>query len=150
MQTSQTNQTSLQQALLTRRNTLTSDLTSLKTLHLALEAQRRRLASDISAVYPINPLPQHDSSQDEVLQFKIRGIRLPSTGQYAGVDEEEVACGLGWTAHSVWLVAGYLGVALRYPVQPVGSRSLIRDPVSVMSGSRTYQNSRKDKLTNLA
>jgi UV radiation resistance-associated gene protein len=50
---------------------------------------------------------------------------------------EEAGTALGWTAHLVYLLAGYLRVSLRYPVQPVGGRSIIRDPVSVMSGSRS-------------
>jgi UV radiation resistance-associated gene protein len=87
-------------------------------------------------IYPI------DSIDDETLRFTIRGINLPAAGKYdgvAGVKEEELATALGWTGHLVYLISGYLCVPLRYPVQPVGGRSLIRDPVSVMMGSRTYK-----------
>lgn len=86
---------------------------------------------DLQNIYPI------ESVDDETLQFTIRGVRLPSTGKFEGRQDEEIATALGWTAHLVYLLAGYLGVPLRYPVQPVGGRSLIKDPVSVMMGSRT-------------
>jgi hypothetical protein len=87
---------------------------------------------DLQKIYPI------ESVDDETLRFTIRGIKLPAAGKYEGVKEEELATALGWTAHLVYLISGYLCVPLRYPVQPVGGRSLIRDPVSVMMGSRTY------------
>ena len=74
---------------------------------------------------------------DETLRFKIRGMRLPATGRFEGTPEEEVATALGWTAHLVYLLSLYLCVPLRYPVQPVGGRSLVKDPVSIMMGSRT-------------
>jgi UV radiation resistance-associated gene protein len=74
---------------------------------------------------------------DETLGFKIRGVRLPATGRFEGIPEEEVATALGWTTHLVYLLSLYLCVPLRYPVQPVGGRSLVKDPISIMMGSRT-------------
>lgn len=71
------------------------------------------------------------------MRFKIRGVKLPAAGRFEGAPEEEVATTLGWTAHLVYLLSLYLCVPLRYPVQPVGGRSLIKDPVSIMMGSRT-------------
>ena len=101
-------------------------------LNIALSAQRRRICLDLQTIYPI------DSEDDETLRFKIRGVRLPASGKFEGSPEEEVATALGWTAHLVYLLSLYLCVPLRYPVQPVGGRSLVNDPVSIMMGSRTY------------
>jgi UV radiation resistance-associated gene protein len=113
------------QALLSERRTTLSDI------HLALSAQRRRICLDLSRMYPIE-------SVDETLGFSVRGVNLPTAGKWEGSGEEEVATALGWCAHLVYLLSLYLGVPLRYPVQPVGGRSLVRDTVSIMMGSRTY------------
>jgi UV radiation resistance-associated gene protein len=101
-------------------------------LNVALAAQRRRICLDLQNIYPI------DALDDETLRFTIRGVRLPATGRFEGTPEEEVATALGWTAHLVYLLSLYLCVPLRYPLQPVGGRSLVKDPVSIMMGSRTY------------
>ena len=100
-------------------------------LTIALSAQRRRICLDLQTIYPI------DSVDGETLRFKIRGVGLPATGGFEGLPEEEVATALGWTAHLVYLLSLYLCVPLRYPIQPIGGRSLVKDPVSIMMGSRT-------------
>jgi UV radiation resistance-associated gene protein len=120
-----------QNHLLEARSTLTERKATHYQLTVSIAAQRRRICLDLSSIYPI------ESVDDETLRFTIRGIRLPSTGKFAESPEEEVATALGWTAHLVYLLAGYLWIPLRYPVQPIGGRSLIKDPVSIMMGSRT-------------
>jgi hypothetical protein len=121
-----------QNHLLDVRQTLQERKSTHTELALSIAAQRRRIGLDLQCIYPI------ESVEEETLQFTICGIRLPSTGRYEGREDEEIATALGWTAHLAYLLAGYLCVPLRYPVQPVGGRSLIKDPVSVMMGSRTY------------
>jgi hypothetical protein len=121
-----------QNHLLEARQTLTERKSNQKELSVSIAAQRRRICLDLQTIYPI------DSIDEEALSFKIRGIRLPASGKFEGIPEEQVATALGWTAHLVYLLSGYLCVPLRYPVQPIGGRSLIRDPVSIMMGSRTY------------
>lgn len=112
--------------------TLSERKSSLTQLDVAIAAQRRRICLDLQTIYPI------ESLDDETLRFTIRGIRLPPTGHFEGTPDEEVATALGWTAHLVYLLSGYLCVPLRYPVQPVGGRSQVKDPVSIIMGSRTY------------
>jgi len=126
-------QASSQNMLLDEKHLLTERKVSLDQLQVALTAQRRRICLDLQSIYPIC------SVDDETLRFTIRGIYLPATGKWDGgsVGEEQVATALGWTAHLVWLLSFYLGLPLRYPVQPVGGRSLIKDPVSIIMGSRT-------------
>jgi UV radiation resistance-associated gene protein len=120
-----------QDHLLEAKKTLQERKTTQQQLTLSLLAQRRRICMDLQIIYPI------ESIDDETLRFMIRGIKLPSTGKFEGSPEEEVATALGWTAHLVYLLSLYLCIPLRYPVQPVGGRSLIKDPVSIMMGSRT-------------
>ena len=43
------------------------------------------------------------------------------------IEEEQAATALGHVAHCVALLAAYLDVPLRYPVQPYGSYSFLRD-----------------------
>jgi len=120
-----------QDHLLEAKKTLQERKMTQQQLTVSLLAQRRRIGMDLQIIYPI------ESIDDETLRFTIRGIKLPSTGKFEGSPEEEVATALGWTTHLVYLLSLYLCVPLRYPVQPVGGRSLIKDPVSIMMGSRT-------------
>lgn len=73
---------------------------------------------------------------NQTLAFTIRGIYLPNT-EFEDQNDEEIAAALGYTAHLVYLLSFYLGVYLRYPIQPMGSDSFIRDPISIIQGSRT-------------
>ncbi|KAK9240735.1 UV radiation resistance protein and autophagy-related subunit 14-domain-containing protein [Lipomyces kononenkoae] len=96
-----------------------------------ISAQRRRICGDLEKIYPIEAIV------GRTLAFSIRGIELPNT-TYDGYDEDLLGTALGYTAHLVYLLSFYLGVKLRYPVYPSGSRSYIEDPVSVFQGSRTF------------
>ena len=120
-----------QNLLLENQSLLSERRTTLTQISLALAAQRRRIVLDLQHIYPIDP------ADPEPLTFCIRGVKLPAAGKWEGVGEEEVATALGWCAHLVWLLGLYLGMPLRYPLQPVGGRSLVRDPASIMMGSRT-------------
>jgi UV radiation resistance-associated gene protein len=120
-----------QSHLLEAEKLLSERKESQKQLDASLTAQRRRISLDLQNIYPVV------SVDDETLRFTIRAVRLPSTGKFEGTPDEEVATALGWTAHLVYLLSLYLCVPLRYPVQPVGGRSLVKDPVSIVMGSRT-------------
>jgi len=121
-----------QNQLLEQRQILSERKSTMKELAVALQAQLRRICLDLQTIYPIEPI------DDETLRFTIRQIWLPISGEFENCSEEEIGTALGWTAHLVYLLSLYLGVPLRYPVQPVGGRSLINDPVSVIMGSRTF------------
>lgn len=54
----------------------------------------------------------------------------------AKVDEDSSATALGFVAIVVQVLAGLLEHQLVYPVTCVGSRSLVRDPISVINGPR--------------
>ena len=131
MRQSLQSQAQSQNLLLENQSLLTERRNTLSQILLSLAAQRRRICLDLTRIYPIEPI-------DGALTFTIRGVKLPAAGKWGDVSEEQVATALGWCAHLCWLLTLYLGVPLRYPVQPVGGRSLVRDPVSIMMGSRTY------------
>lgn len=96
-----------------------------------LEGQKRRIVEDLQQIYPVEPIP------DQSLGFTIRGLHLPNQSHEIH-DDETISAALGYTAHLVYLLSFYLGTYLRYPVQPVGSSSFIRDPISVIPGARTF------------
>jgi hypothetical protein len=96
-----------------------------------ITGQRRRICEDILKIYPIEPLPNRS------LAFTIRNLPLPNA-DFEDVDEEVTAAALGHVAQVVYLLQFYLSIPLPYPIQARGSTSLIEDPISDTSGSRTY------------
>ncbi|KAH7104170.1 hypothetical protein BKA62DRAFT_821451 [Auriculariales sp. MPI-PUGE-AT-0066] len=121
------------------------------------DACRADLLAHLSDVFPIAPLSaQH-------LLFAIVGVPLPvpaapeQTGPVLTlhpsiieelaqlnppvqieVNEDAVAAALGYVAQVLLLMSRYLGRRLMYPVTCVGSRSLIRDGISDISGPRMF------------
>ncbi|RAK96604.1 putative UV radiation resistance protein (UVRAG) [Aspergillus ibericus CBS 121593] len=95
------------------------------------KGQIRRIAEDLLAIYPIEPIP------DKPLAFTIAGLALPNSN-FTDVDREAVAAALGFTAHLVYLLSFYLSIPLPYPINPYLSNTLIQDPVSASLPQRTY------------
>jgi len=98
----------------------------------------------VATIFPIEPIEPRD------LLFGILNVPLPipvgtndpapphtlaSDNTY---DDETMASALGFVAQVVNMVAAYLGDALVYPVICLGSRSLVKDPISAMMGPRMY------------
>ncbi|KAG0167091.1 hypothetical protein DFQ28_006678 [Apophysomyces sp. BC1034] len=95
-----------------------------------LDRCKKEIIADLFSIYPIE-----QKSYDDLHQFCIRGIYLPNS-VYTGCDDEDIATALGFTAHLVSILAFYLGIPSRYPITPMGSRATIRDPISLIEGSR--------------
>jgi hypothetical protein len=95
------------------------------------KGQIRRIAEDLLAIYPIEPI------SDKPLAFTIAGLALPNSN-FGDIDRDAVAAALGYTAHLVYLLSFYLSVPIPYPVNPYLSNSLIQDPVSASLPQRTY------------
>jgi len=103
---------------------------------------RTTLLQTLSSIFPIEPLEPKD------LLFNIVTVPLPvplSSSEPAppvslpgkpSFNDETVASALGLVAQVVQLVSAYMGYVLTYPVTCVGSRSLIKDPISAMMGPR--------------
>jgi UV radiation resistance-associated gene protein len=93
-------------------------------------------------VFPIELI-----SASELL-FGIVELPLPPTGlpvepnspkpsqTSLNINEETVSSALGLLAQVVQLAAAYLGMSLPYPITCIGSRSNIKDPISLMAGPR--------------
>jgi len=114
--------------------------------HAALIASlvpvRTTLLQTLSSIFPIEPLEPKD------LLFTIVTVPLPvpfSSSEPApplslpgqpSFNDETVAGALGLVAQVLQLVSAYMGYTLTYPVTCIGSRSLIKDPISAMMGPR--------------
>ncbi|RUS20798.1 UV radiation resistance protein and autophagy-related subunit 14-domain-containing protein [Endogone sp. FLAS-F59071] len=97
----------------------------------SLNTRRKELLADLFSIYPIEQVSAESS------QLQIRGCILPNS-VYVGYEEERIATALGYTCHLVCMLAYYLGLPLRYPMRPMGSRAKVTDPVSVVQGSRDF------------
>jgi len=62
--------------------------------------------------------------------WEIVGIPLPNSDKFAGNEEEQIAVGLGYVCHFVFMLAKHLDVPLRYEVTPKCSRSYITDKIT--------------------
>ncbi|KAK9717851.1 hypothetical protein K7432_005919 [Basidiobolus ranarum] len=97
-----------------------------------LTIQRKcEMIYELQNIYPIEPSPIDPS------MYQILGVTLPNS-VFTGNDEEMIATALGYTAHVVTLMAGYMDVPLRYPIKSKSSRATIFDPVSRLQGSYEF------------
>ncbi|KZS90305.1 hypothetical protein SISNIDRAFT_457834 [Sistotremastrum niveocremeum HHB9708] len=109
-----------------------------------LAPTRITLLSTLSSIFPIEIVSPSD------LLFGIVSVPLPipqtpkdpapplSMHAFPEINEETIAAALGYVAQLVQLTAAYMGNALVYPVTCIGSRSVIKDPISTMMGPRKF------------
>ncbi len=101
-----------------------------------IHGQRRRICEDLINIFPITP-----TASGQPLSFQICGIPLPNT-EYAKAlagstgGEDSLSAALGHVALLTDLLQYYLSVALPYEIKHVGSRSTIRDDISILKDSQ--------------
>ncbi|EJD04359.1 uncharacterized protein FOMMEDRAFT_19606 [Fomitiporia mediterranea MF3/22] len=115
-----------------------------KALKGEIEPVRTSLLSTLAFIFPIELLSPPD------LLYTILGVPLPipmqgsdpapplSLPHVPAVSEDGVASALGYAALLVHLMAAYLCQRLLYPITYIGSRSLVKDPISAMMGPRMF------------
>ena len=123
-------------------NTSDSHRARLSALRAQLPGIRNSLFTNLASIYPIELVSPPD------LLFTILDVPLPiptsptdpapplSLPAHKEITEDTVATALGYAAQVVQLLAAYLGQGLTYPVTCIGSRSLIKDGISMMVGPR--------------
>ncbi|KAF9787006.1 hypothetical protein BJ322DRAFT_1053163 [Thelephora terrestris] len=123
---------------------LHAESSNLAALRSRLAPTRTTLLSVLASIFPIELLSTPD------LLYTILAVPLPiplsatepgpplSMPSHKDVTEEGVATALGFAAQVVQLMALYLGEVLVYPITCIGSRSLIKDGISAMVGSRMF------------
>jgi UV radiation resistance-associated gene protein len=107
-----------------------------------LERQRGLLFSSLSSIFPIEllsasdllfeildaPLPIPSNSTDPAPPSTLHGVPR--------LNAEIIASAFGHVAQVVQIGAAYMAVNLPYPVTCIGSRSIVKDPISLMMGPR--------------
>lgn len=117
-----------------------------KSLLPHFETQRAKLSADLARIFPLVPTANSRSLLFSILDVPLPiptnpkepapPLHLPPSELPPGMvfDEETVATALGYAAMVVSRLAVYLGRPLPYPLTCAGSRSLVKDPISVMHG----------------
>ncbi|KAI8962542.1 UV radiation resistance protein and autophagy-related subunit 14-domain-containing protein [Daldinia sp. FL1419] len=100
----------------------------------SIHGQRRRICEDLARIFPIAPVPS-----GAPLSFSICGVPLPNTDYdptSSTSAEDSLSAGLGYVAHLLHLLQYYLCVPLPYTLSPFGSRSSVRDDISLLPESQ--------------
>lgn len=96
----------------------------------SIHGQRRRICEDLTHIFPITPIPS-----GAPLSFSICNVPLPNS-DYDPVSssstEDSLSAALGYVAQLTHALQFYLCVPLAYPITPFGSRSSIRDDISLL------------------
>jgi UV radiation resistance-associated gene protein len=97
----------------------------MRTVFLNVTKTQSAMIENIFVLYPIE--------QDCICSFS-----LPNS-VFNKLDKEEIAIALGYTSHTVLLLANYLFIPLKYPIYFKSSRSSILDIISnAVVGSRQF------------
>lgn len=85
-----------------------------------VSARRSELLQQVQSIFQIKAIKPP--------LFSLSDIHLPNS-DYNGHDDEQIAAALGWTCQIVLVMAYYCDVPLVFTINPMGSRSTIRDDV---------------------
>ncbi|KAI0105937.1 UV radiation resistance protein and autophagy-related subunit 14-domain-containing protein [Daldinia grandis] len=113
---------------------LPASLALLSSTRESIHGQRRRICEDLARIFPIVPVPS-----GAPLSFSICGATLPNTDYdptSSSSTEDSLSAGLGYVAHLAHLLQFYLSVPLPYTLSPFGSRSSVRDDISLLPDSQ--------------
>ena len=136
------------------RSQLPASRAQVATTREAIRGQRRRICEDLARIFPIvpdtgpleSPLSSSVSSAapPSPLAFRICGIPLPNTDYdptSSSSTEDSLSAALGYVAHLADLLQYYLSVPLPYPLTPFGSRSSVRDDISLLPDTSSMSSS---------
>ena len=134
-----------------RRHDLQSQMKSHEQTTESVHGQRRRLCTDLSTIYTIEP--SSGKRTINPLSFAVRNIHVPnSTFTSESLSASAICAGLGYTAHAVSLLSLYLSVPLPYSIHPSSSSSTIHDAISLLPPSQSrefplFLNARNDNMS---
>ena len=136
------------------RSQLPASRALVTTTREAIRGQRRRICEDLTRVFPVVPdtgppgssstLPSSSPSSAPPLSFRICGVALPNTDYdpaSPSSTEDSLSAALGYVAHLTHLLQYYLCVPLPYPLTPFGSRSSVRDDISLLPDTSSISSS---------
>jgi len=99
-------------------------------INALLLVRRKQLINEISNIYPLEEIFE---AKTERRQHSIFGFVVPNADDISTIksaDEEKVASGLGYTAHTLLMISQFLDMPLRFPIIHRGSRSGIHDHIT--------------------
>jgi hypothetical protein len=102
------------------------------------QTRQTQLITLLSHIFPIEPVPTAPRGVSPDLLFSILGIALPNSTFPSSYSDDLASSALGYAAQVTQLLAAYLAVPVAYPITCRGSRSYLRDEISMMKGSRAF------------
>ncbi|KAN0065724.1 hypothetical protein ACQY0O_000854 [Thecaphora frezii] len=139
-----------------------------ETLSLRVHQRHARLLQTLEDIFPIDlvdgsallfsiagiPLPNGVSScssseleaQDKALKALVKAHNKQEDGEasaskkmvYHPLDDDTISTALGLVAQLVILLSSYLATPVHYPMATAGSRAVVQDGISIMSGPRAF------------
>ncbi|KAI1771970.1 UV radiation resistance protein and autophagy-related subunit 14-domain-containing protein [Hypoxylon cercidicola] len=112
------------------RSKLPASLSLLSATRESIHGQRRRICEDLARIFPIAPVPS-----GAPLAFTICGVPLPNTDYdptLSSSTEDSLSAALGYVAQLAHQLQFYLATPLPYAVSAYGSRSGVRDDISLL------------------
>ncbi|GAA5881701.1 hypothetical protein JCM3774_005341 [Rhodotorula dairenensis] len=104
----------------------------------SIQTRQTQLITLLSHIFPIEPVPTAPRGVSPDLLFSILRIALPNSTFPSAYSDDLASSALGYAAQVTQLLAAYLAVPVAYPITCRGSRSYLRDEISVMNGSRAF------------
>lgn len=104
----------------------------------SIQTRRTQLITLLSHIFPIEPVSTAPKGVAPDLLFSVLGIALPNSTFPSSYSDDLASSALGYAAQVTQLLAAYLAVPVAYPITCRGSRSYLRDEISVMNGSRAF------------
>ncbi|KAJ2897425.1 UV radiation resistance protein and autophagy-related subunit 14-domain-containing protein [Zalerion maritima] len=95
-----------------------------------IHGQRRRLCEDLSNIFPITPVPNGPPLAFQILQLPLPNTEYDPTSN--STQEQTLSAALGYVAYIILALQFYLGVPVPYEIKSFGSRSSIRDEISIL------------------
>ncbi|GAA5987942.1 hypothetical protein JCM5350_006782 [Sporobolomyces pararoseus] len=112
---------------------------TISTLQASILSRRTQIVTLLSHFFPIEPvLPSSANPSPPPLLFSILSLALPNSTYPSSYSDDLLSSALGHAAQLTLTLAAYLRVPLCYPIVWRGSRSVVKDEISMMKGPRAF------------
>ncbi|GAA5897291.1 uncharacterized protein JCM6883_006645 [Sporobolomyces salmoneus] len=112
---------------------------TISSLQASISSRRTYVVTLLSHLFPIEPvLPSPSNPSPPPLLFSILSLPLPNSTYPPSYSDDLLSSALGHAAQLTLTLAAYLGVPLCYPIVWRGSRSVVKDEISMMKGPRAF------------
>ncbi|GAA5876724.1 hypothetical protein JCM16303_006262 [Sporobolomyces ruberrimus] len=113
--------------------------TTIASLQTSISSRRTHIITLLSHLFPIEPVvPSTTYPSPPPLLFSILSLPLPNSTYPPSYSDDLLSSALSHAAHLTQILAAYLSVPLCYPIVWRGSRSVVKDEISMMKGPRAF------------